>query len=114
MTSSPERQERARRNFPSAVILSKPEDLWHHASHYDLVVVASPNRTHVPLGIAAMEAGLSAAKHMRVDWHQMLVIVPVRSTAVVVMVPMAWAVKERPALRPAIERNINQRVRSGI
>ena len=58
VTSSPERQERARRNFPSAVILSKPEDLWHHASHYDLVVVASPNRTHMPLGIAAMEAGL--------------------------------------------------------
>ncbi len=58
VTSAAERQEKARRDFPSAVIFSKPDDLWKHAAHYDLVVVASPNRTHVPLGIAAMEVGL--------------------------------------------------------
>src|SRR5437763_5929866 len=58
VTSAAERQEQARRDFPSAVIFSKPDDVWKHAAQYDLVVVASPNRTHVPLGIAAMEVGL--------------------------------------------------------
>jgi len=58
VTSNPERQERARRDFPSAVILPTVEDIWRNPSHYDLVVVATPNRLHVPLGIAAMSAGL--------------------------------------------------------
>ena len=58
VTSNPERQQRAQRDYPSAIILPSAEDLWHEPSRFDLVVVASPNRTHVPLGIAAMEAGL--------------------------------------------------------
>src|ERR1700694_3638179 len=58
MTSNPERQQRARADFPAATILASAEYIWQNASSYDLVVVASPNRTHVPLGIAAMQAGL--------------------------------------------------------
>src|SRR2546421_961149 len=58
VTSNPRRQEHAQRDFPDARVLSTVDELWRHPSHYDLVVVASPNRTHVPLGIAAMEAGL--------------------------------------------------------
>ena len=58
VTSNPERQQRAARDFPSAIILPSAEHLWHDPSRFDLVVVASPNRTHVPLGIAAMQAGL--------------------------------------------------------
>ena len=58
VTSNFERQQKASRDFPAAAILSSAEELWHNASHYELVVVASANRTHVPLGIAAMEAGL--------------------------------------------------------
>ncbi|HVB73871.1 MAG TPA: Gfo/Idh/MocA family oxidoreductase [Ktedonobacteraceae bacterium] len=58
VTGNPERQQRARRDFPQANILSSAERLWHTASNYDLVVVASPNRFHVPHGIAAMQAGL--------------------------------------------------------
>jgi scyllo-inositol 2-dehydrogenase (NADP+) len=58
VTSNPQRQERARRDFPSAVILPTAEDLWRNPSYYDLVVVATPNRMHVPLGIGAMNAGL--------------------------------------------------------
>lgn len=57
VTSNPERQQKASRDFPAANILSSTEELWHDPAHYDLVVVASPNRTHVPLGIAAMKAG---------------------------------------------------------
>ncbi len=58
VTANPERQERAGRSFPSATILSEVDDLWRHANRYDLVVVAAPNRTHVPLAMAAMNAGL--------------------------------------------------------
>ena len=34
------------------------EALWERAAEHDLVVVATPNRFHVPLGLAALEAGL--------------------------------------------------------
>ena len=58
VTSNPERELRARADFPDATILASAEHIWQNASNYDLVVVASPNRTHVPLGLAAMQAGL--------------------------------------------------------
>ncbi len=58
VTNNPRRQEHARRDFPHAAILPTADDIWHHASRYDLVVVATPNRTHVPLGLTAMNAGL--------------------------------------------------------
>jgi len=58
VTGNPERQERAHRDFPTAAILSSADQLWQDPSLYDLVVVAAPNRTHVPLGLAAMDAGL--------------------------------------------------------
>jgi len=58
VTNHPERREQARRDFPRAAILSTAQDLWRNASDYDLVVVAAPNRAHLPLGLAAMNAGL--------------------------------------------------------
>jgi scyllo-inositol 2-dehydrogenase (NADP+) len=58
VTNHPERREQARRDFPRAAILSTAQDLWSNASDYDLVVVAAPNRAHLPLGLAAMNAGL--------------------------------------------------------
>ncbi len=58
VTGNPKRQEHAYRDFPKAAILSSADELWQHPNHYDLVVVATPNRTHVPLGIAALNAGL--------------------------------------------------------
>ena len=58
VTGNPERQQKAGHDFPAANILPSAEELWHEPSRYDLVVVASPNRTHVALGIAAMKAGL--------------------------------------------------------
>ena len=57
-TGNPERQERAHRDFPAAAILSSADQLWQNPSLYDLVVVASPNRTHISLGLAALDAGL--------------------------------------------------------
>jgi len=58
VTNHPERREQARRDFPRAAILSTVQDLWRNASDYDLAVVAAPNRAHLPLGLAAMNAGL--------------------------------------------------------
>ena len=58
VTSAAPRQEQAHRDYPAATILPSVDDLWQHPDRYDLVVVASPNRTHVPLGLASMRAGL--------------------------------------------------------
>jgi len=63
VTSNDERQDDARRAHPGATILENSEQLWDHAKDLDLVVVASPNRTHVPLSLAALGAGL----HVVVD-----------------------------------------------
>lgn len=58
VTGDPARQARARRDYPAATIYSTADALLAHPSQLDLVVVAAPNRAHVPLGIAALEAGL--------------------------------------------------------
>lgn len=58
VTSDPERQDRARRAHEGVRILSAVEALWEQATEHDLVVVATPNRLHVPLGLAALEAGI--------------------------------------------------------
>ena len=58
VTGQAERQKRAQGDFPDAEVLSTAEQVWHDASRYDLVVVAAPNRVHVPLGLAALNAGL--------------------------------------------------------
>lgn len=58
VTSSSERQAQARQDLPGVKVVRTAEELWEHAGDYDLVVVASPNRTHASLGIAALRAGL--------------------------------------------------------
>src|SRR5438105_11867418 len=57
VTGNPERQQRAAHDYRNAAIVSSAEELWRDPSRYDLVVVATPNRAHVPLGLAAMNAG---------------------------------------------------------
>ncbi len=63
VTADAERRERAARDYPTASIVSSAEDLWARALDLDLVVVATPNRSHVPVAIAALDAGL----HVVVD-----------------------------------------------
>ena len=58
VTSNAERVAQARADHPSAAIVDSAERLWERAGELDLVVVASPNRTHVPLSRAALAAGL--------------------------------------------------------
>ena len=54
--------EEVRKSLPGAHVLSNPEEAATHAD-VDLVVIASPNDTHVPLATAALNAG----KHVIVD-----------------------------------------------
>ncbi|RAG86722.1 oxidoreductase [Streptacidiphilus pinicola] len=56
VTANPERREQAAARHPQARLLSSPEELWPLG--LDLVVIASPNRTHIPLATAALQAGM--------------------------------------------------------
>jgi len=58
VTRDPERRAKAQRDFPQARIVDSAERLWDLAREVDFVVIATPNRTHVPLARAAMVAGL--------------------------------------------------------
>ncbi|MFY4723223.1 Gfo/Idh/MocA family protein [Streptomyces sp. LaBMicrA B280] len=58
VTSNPERQQQARDAFPDVTLTATPEELFARAGELDLVVIASPNKTHVPLATAALAAGL--------------------------------------------------------
>jgi len=55
VTADPERRDLALRTYPGVRVVAKAEELWPLG--LDLVVVASPNKTHVPLASAAIEAG---------------------------------------------------------
>ncbi|MGW0764018.1 Gfo/Idh/MocA family protein [Streptomyces sp. NPDC002676] len=57
-TSNPERQELARAEFPEVRLAATSDELFDRAGELDLIVIASPNRTHVPLATAALKAGL--------------------------------------------------------
>lgn len=58
VTSNPERQQSAKKDFPEAIIFNSADDVWQRASEFDLVVLATPNKTHAPFAIKAMELGL--------------------------------------------------------
>jgi len=55
VTSNPERAERARDRYPGVGVKGRVEELWEG---HDLIVVATPNRTHAPIALAALEASL--------------------------------------------------------
>ncbi|KIZ18771.1 Gfo/Idh/MocA family oxidoreductase [Streptomyces natalensis] len=57
-TSSPERQAQARAEHPRVRTVDTSEALLDRADDLDLIVLASPNKTHVPLATAALKAGL--------------------------------------------------------
>ncbi|MEU9627178.1 Gfo/Idh/MocA family oxidoreductase [Streptomyces luteogriseus] len=58
VTSNPERQRQARAEFPDVRLAATPDELFARAAELDLIVVASPNKTHVPLATTALKAGL--------------------------------------------------------
>lgn len=63
VTGDPDRAAAARARHPQAAVVGSADELWARADRLDLAVIATPNRTHVPLAMAALEAGL----HVVVD-----------------------------------------------
>jgi scyllo-inositol 2-dehydrogenase (NADP+) len=59
VTGNPERRAQAESEYPGVRVVDSAEE----ALDADVFVVATPNKTHVPLGLAALEAGL----HLVVD-----------------------------------------------
>lgn len=58
VTGNPERQRQAQADHPDTEVIGDAQALFDRAHDWDLVVVASPNRTHYELTTAALEAGL--------------------------------------------------------
>jgi len=58
VTANPERVARATERYPSARVLPDVDALLASAGELDLVVVTTPNRSHVPIALRAIEAGL--------------------------------------------------------
>ncbi|MEU5784385.1 Gfo/Idh/MocA family oxidoreductase [Micromonospora lupini] len=58
VTRDPQRREQAHQHFPDARLVDDAEELWRTPEALDLVVVATPNRQHVPMARAALAAGL--------------------------------------------------------
>ncbi|MGW4364131.1 Gfo/Idh/MocA family oxidoreductase [Nocardia takedensis] len=59
VTGSAERAERARAAYPGVRIVPDADALFADPAGLDLIVVASPNDTHVPLALRALEAGVA-------------------------------------------------------
>src|SRR5438045_6021128 len=57
VTRDDTRRAQAERDHPRARIVDTADRLWDNSGELDLVVVATPNRTHVPLARAALQAG---------------------------------------------------------
>jgi scyllo-inositol 2-dehydrogenase (NADP+) len=58
VTADPDRRARVADRYPQARLLSSPDEIWADPAQVDLVVISSPNRTHVPLALRAVEAGV--------------------------------------------------------
>ena len=59
VTRDPARRAQAQRDHPQARIIDTADQLWQNAHDYELIVVATPNSTHVPLALAAIRAGIA-------------------------------------------------------
>jgi predicted dehydrogenase len=59
VTSDPDRSSRASERYPEVHVVGSADALFEAADDHDLVIVCTPNVAHVPLGIAALEAGCS-------------------------------------------------------
>ncbi|MFJ9413884.1 Gfo/Idh/MocA family oxidoreductase [Streptomyces sp. NPDC101227] len=57
-TANPQRQAQARAEHPQVRTVDSPDAVLDRAADLDLIVLASPNKTHVPLATAALKAGL--------------------------------------------------------
>lgn len=59
VTRDAARRAKALSDYPAVRVVDTADALWQGARELELVVLATPNRTHVPLARAALAAGLS-------------------------------------------------------
>ena len=59
VTRDATRRAQAKAEHPGARLVESVDELWELTPKLDLVVVATPNRTHVPIAHAALEAGIA-------------------------------------------------------
>src|SRR5690554_3267380 len=59
VTTNPDRRALAHQQYPDAMLLDSAEAVWQRADEHDLAVIATSNRTHAPLALAALDAGLA-------------------------------------------------------
>jgi predicted dehydrogenase len=58
VTRSDERRAHALRDHAGVSLFESADEIWTGRDEFDLVVIAAPNKAHVPLGLAAFAAGL--------------------------------------------------------
>ena len=58
VTANAERRAQALRDYPGVQVVSDPDQLWRSAADLDLVVISTPNSSHVKLALAALDASL--------------------------------------------------------
>lgn len=63
VTGDPERRAQAESDNPGVRLHSTSDEAWKHLDDIDLVIIATANRTHVPLALEAARHGL----HMVID-----------------------------------------------
>jgi predicted dehydrogenase len=59
VSANAERKAAAAREHPGARLLDSAEEVWRNRGDYDLAVISTPNRSHAPLALAAMAAGIA-------------------------------------------------------
>ncbi|RII95573.1 oxidoreductase [Clavibacter michiganensis] len=87
VTGSPERAAAVRAEYPGAAVLPDAEALFERAAEFDLVVIGSPNETHAPLALRAIESGLNVVidKPVAVSSAEARTVVAAASAAGVVL-----------------------------
>ncbi|TQS41797.1 Gfo/Idh/MocA family oxidoreductase [Cryptosporangium phraense] len=59
VTANPSRRAQVHCDHPDVRVLAAPADVWADPDAFDLVVITTPNATHVELAAAAIDAGLA-------------------------------------------------------
>lgn len=60
VTSNPERVAKVKADYPNTKIIADGDEVFQNSQSFDLVVIATPNKLHVPLAEKALKHGLSA------------------------------------------------------
>jgi predicted dehydrogenase len=58
VTGDAERSAQVHADHPGITVLASAEEVWRRADSLDLVVIATPNRSHASLALAAIQEGL--------------------------------------------------------